>query len=163
MYQKGHYGVSLLVFAPIGFALVVLGVPSLAYLTGAVMVGLAMLPDSDQRIPGLPHRGPTHSLLFAAVLGLLFAGVGYLVTTRLGIVSQISLILYGFFLGSITVIAHLLGDLLTPMGVAPFWPLSSKRYSLSLTRADNTVWNYLLFALGVFATAGAMVLALRMA
>ncbi|WP_197425481.1 metal-dependent hydrolase [Halobacterium sp. CBA1126] len=57
------------------------------------------------------------------------------------------------------ILAHLLADALTPAGVAALWPVSSERYSLGVTRADSTVWNVGLFALGVFATAAAVALA----
>lgn len=162
MYKKGHYGVSLLVFAPIGLALILLGQTSLAYLTGVVMLGLAMLPDSDHRVPGLSHRGVTHTLLFAILVGAIFGVAGFLLGSSVSPMGAIPLAAYGFFLGTVSILAHLLADLLTPMGVALFWPLSSKRYSLSLTPADSTLWNYLLFALGVFATAGALALSVRL-
>ena len=76
MYWKGHYGVSLLVFAPIAFALLAVGRADLAVVTGGAMLWLATLPDIDHRLPLIPHRGPTHSLLFAALVGGAFAAVG---------------------------------------------------------------------------------------
>ena len=48
------------------YLLVAVGQPLAALLTGGAMLWLAMLPDVDHRVPGIPHRGPTHSLLFAA-------------------------------------------------------------------------------------------------
>jgi inner membrane protein len=59
------------------------------------------------------------------------------------------------------ILAHLLADALTPAGVPLLWPLSGRRRSLSLTRADDTTANLLLLALGVGATAATAVLALR--
>lgn len=64
-----------------------------------------------------------------------------------------------FFLGVLVVVAHLLSDVLTPMGIAPFWPLSSKRYSLSLVDASNAPANYLLLLFGVSATVAVLWLA----
>lgn len=161
MYRKGHIGVSLLVFAPVGFWLVRAGHTELAVLTGGVMCWLAMLPDVDHRIPGIPHRGPTHSLLFAAVVGLAFGAVGTLVGSRVSLDYSFGLGAFGFFLGATTVLAHLLGDTLTPAGVNYLWPVSGYEYTLSVTPADSTTANYGLFALGVFAVAGATLLAFR--
>ncbi|RLM59869.1 metal-dependent hydrolase [Halobellus sp. Atlit-31R] len=167
MYRKGHYGVSLLVFAPVGFALVAVGRTDLALVTGGTMLWLAMLPDVDHRIPGLPHRGPTHSLAFAALVGAVFAGVGAALTTvttgsssPLGATAGgVSLAAVGFAVGTLAVVAHLVGDALTPAGVAFFWPVSSRTYTLGLWRADNTVANYGLFATGIFAAGAAAYLA----
>jgi inner membrane protein len=161
MYRKGHLGVSLLVFAPVGFWLVRAGYTELALLTGGVMCWLAMLPDVDHRIPGVPHRGPTHSLLFAGLVGLVFGAVGTLVGSQVSLGYSFGLGTFGFLLGVLTVVAHLLGDTLTPAGVNYLWPLSSSEYTLSVTRADNTVANYGLFVLGVFAVAAATVVAFR--
>lgn len=169
MHRTGHLGVSLLVFAPLGFALVRAGEPLLAYLAGAVMLWFAMLPDYDLRVSFVRHRGPTHTLLFAALVGGAFGGVGYLLDGALGAVGvpaaspsvvppEADLALFGFGVGVATVVAHLLGDVLTPMGVRPFWPVSNRRYTLGLVRAANSVANRALFALGVFVAAAALVL-----
>jgi inner membrane protein len=167
MFLLGHYGVSLVVFSPVGFALVRLGRPDLAFVVGAAMLGLAMLPDVDHRIPGVRHRGPTHSLAFAAAVGGAFAGVGHLlgaVGSDLGValgVAGVGLPAFGFFLGALVVVAHLVGDVLTPMGVNFLWPLSDRRYSLSLWPARSRPANYGLFALGVFVATSALLLAVR--
>lgn len=164
MYRTGHLGVSLLVFAPVGYALVAAGYPGLAVLTGATMVWLTMLPDVDHRLPLVPHRGPTHSLLFAALVGGVFGGAGHLLAGQAGgspaLPLGVPLAVFGFVVGFVAVLAHLLGDVLTPAGVNFLWPVSSRRYSLSVARASDTVANYLLFALGVFAVAAAAYLAL---
>lgn len=161
MYRTGHLGVSLLVFAPIGYLMVAAGYPLAALLTGSAMLWLAMLPDVDHRIPGIPHRGPTHSLLFAAAVGAVFAGVGTVVGGQFPSLPQGRLTEFGFFVGFVSVAAHLLGDVLTPAGVNLFWPLSGKEYSVYLARANNRIANYGLFVLGVFAVAVAAVLAIR--
>jgi inner membrane protein len=161
VYRKGHWGVSLLLFAPVGSALVALGQQHLAFVGGAVMVWLAMLPDVDIRIPGLSHRGSTHTLAFAALVGLAFGAVGFVLGTPLAPASRVELAVFGFGIGALTVLAHLVADALTPMGVAFFWPLSSRRFSLGVVRADSTVGNDALFVLGVFVTAALAVLTLR--
>lgn len=162
MYRTGHYGVSLLVFAPVGAALVAAGRPVVAAVTGATMLWLAGLPDLDHRVPGLAHRGVTHTLAFALLVGLVFAGLGVAVGGRAGVaVAPTTLGAAGLALGLLTVGAHLLGDLLTPMGVALLWPLSDRRFSLDVTPADSRLWNYGLFAAGLFVTAVAGAAVLR--
>ena len=160
MYRTGHRGASLLVFAPAAHWLLSGGYVGLAFLTGATMVSLASLPDVDHRLP-IPHRGPTHSLAFAALVGAAFA----LVAGRLAAVVSVatpaglSAAAFGFLLGFGSILAHLLGDVVTPMGVPFLWP-SSRRWSLRLATADSRAWNGGLFALGVFAVAAATYLAL---
>lgn len=160
MYRTGHLGVSLLVFAPIGYLLVAAGEPLAALVTGGAMLWLAMLPDLDHRIPGIPHRGPTHSLLFAALVGGTFASAGAVLADGLDILDQARLSAFGFFVGAVSIGAHLLGDVLTPAGVNLFWPWG-RGFSLYLTRADSTIANYGLFLLGVFAVAVAGALAVQ--
>ncbi|MFC7041867.1 metal-dependent hydrolase [Halonotius sp. GCM10025705] len=152
MYRKGHLGVSLLVFAPVGYWLVSVGEPEAAMLTGVVLLWFAMLPDIDHRLPVIEHRGVTHSLVFAGLVGGLFAVVG----VALGDVFRVAglgLGTFGFLLGFLTVGAHLVGDALTPAGIPLLWPLP-RTYSLSVTRADNTLANYGLFGLGIAVTGG---------
>ena len=157
MYRTGHWGVSLVVFAPLGFALLEAGYPELAFVSGAVMCWLAMLPDFDMRIPGLSHRGPTHTLLFAVLVGGVGGGGAFLLAANAGQTETAALTLgaFGFTVGTLTVVAHLLGDVLTPMGIRPLWPVSSRKFTLSLWTADNTIANYGLFAVGLFAVAAA--------
>lgn len=56
--------------------------------------------------------------------------------------------IFGFLVGALSVLAHLLGDVLTPRGIAPFWPVSSRPYSLDITKAANPLSNTLLFLVG---------------
>lgn len=171
MYRKGHYGVALLTFAPIGFALVRAGEPELAFLTGATMLWFAMLPDVDHRLPLISHRGVTHTLVFAALVGGVFATVGALAGGALGpvvgdpsvgtegVLAGVGLAGFGFALGALTVCTHLLGDVLTPSGVALLWPLSNRRYTLGVTPAKSRVANYGLLAAGLAAVGAAAWLA----
>jgi inner membrane protein len=160
MYRKGHLGVSMLVFAPIGYALIEAGSPILAAITGGVVIWFAMLPDVDHRLPMIEHRGPTHSLLFAALIGAVGWAVGLGVervvslSLDLGLGVDVGLPEIGFAIGALTVIAHLIGDTLTPAGVNYLWPLSTRTFSVSLARADNTLANSGLFGLGILVTAG---------
>lgn len=159
VYRTGHLGVSLLAFAPIGYLLVSVGSPFAALVTGGAMLWLTMLPDVDHRLPFVEHRVATHSLLFAVLVGGAFAAVGQLLTAvdeglsagLLGLDAVgMGLPQFGFAVGFLSVAAHLLGDLLTPAGVNLFWPIRTE-YSLSVTRADNSLANLGLFLLGVVA------------
>jgi len=170
MYRKGHLGVSMLVFAPVGYTLVSRSQPLLAVLTGIVMVWFAMLPDVDHRLPMVEHRGPTHSLAFAALIGAVGGAVG-LAAERLVdlgpgfdqvIIFGVGLPAIGFGIGALTVIAHLIGDTLTPAGVNYLWPLSTRTFSVSLARADNRLANSGLFGLGILVTAGWVAVALEL-
>lgn len=172
MYRTGHLGVTLLVFAPIGYLLADAGAELAALLTGGVLFWLAMLPDVDTRIPVVSHRGVTHSLVFAAGVGTAFAAVGVaLVQTSGGALAAellgldtlgIGVVPFGFALGFLSVASHLLGDLLTPAGVNLFWPLPTE-FSLSIARADSVIANYGLFMLGAVAVGTASVLLLGLA
>ena len=62
MYRNGHYGAALLAVAPIGAVLTAAGLFELAVAAGVTAVALAVVPDLDQRVPGIAHRGPTHTV-----------------------------------------------------------------------------------------------------
>ena len=164
MYRTGHLGVSLLLFGPVGNWLVTAGYPALALLVGATMVSLANLPDLDTQVPGLPHRGPTHSLPFAAVVGAVLAFLAARVEPVFAVTVPpgLSMATAGFLLGFGSVLAHLLADVITPMGVAFLWPYP-RRWSLNLTPSKDPVWNYGLLALGGVSTAWSLGLAVRLA
>ncbi|WP_435175414.1 metal-dependent hydrolase [Halorussus sp. AFM4] len=163
MFRPGHYGVALALYAPVGGWLLTTGHPTAAVAGGAGVLWLTMLPDWDSRLPFVAHRGPTHTLPFAAlVAGAAWLVAGAVVSAAdpaldLGgpVAGPVSLQAFAAGVAALAILAHLAADLLTPMGVAVLWPLSGRRYSLSVTTADNSVWNYALFALGVFATAAA--------
>lgn len=159
MYRAGHLGVSLLAYVPVGVALIWIGAVPAALLAGAAVLWLAMLPDVDHRLPLVEHRGPTHSLAFAALVGAAFAAVAVAAPTalvgELGLPGWLPLPAFGFAVGAFTVVAHLLGDALTPAGVNFLWPVSGRSYSLSLWTADNAVANYGLFGVGVFVAGAA--------
>jgi inner membrane protein len=134
--------------------------PALALVGGAGVLVLATVPDYDLRMPGVKHRGSTHTLLFVLVVSALLGVVGWQLGqgTYQPLDEPATTAAFGVGIGLLGLGSHLLADMLTPMGVAVFWPLSSKRYTLSVVRAANPVANWGLFALGVFATAVALVL-----
>ncbi|MFB6120171.1 MAG: metal-dependent hydrolase [Halobacteriaceae archaeon] len=147
MYRLGHYGVALFVYAPLAFALVAVGRVDAAVVGAAGVVALTPLPDYDQRLPLVSHRGVTHTVGFALLVGGLLGAAGFYVGSTPD--ERLALGAFSAMVGLLAIGAHLLADVLTPAGVEPFWPLSGRNYSLYVTRADNTLANYLLLALGV--------------
>lgn len=150
MYRSGHLGISLVLFAPIGYLFATEGEPLAAVITGGVMLWLATLPDVDQRISGMPHRGPTHSLLFAVLVGGAVSSGADQLSDGLEVLQRAGGQEFWFFVGVAGVCAHLVGDLLTPAGVNLLWPWN-RQFSLQVTRADSTIANYGLLLLGVLA------------
>ena len=160
MYQEGHYGAALLAYAPVGFVTFLVGPQQLGVLGLVVVVGLATLPDQDQRIPGVKHRGITHTVWFAVSVGSAIAVAGGYVGSVLsdGSIRAIVVgVLFGFFVGAISILSHIAADALTPMGVTPFSPVDDRHYSLDIVRASNQAANPALLMLGV-AAAGLMLI-----
>ena len=153
MYLKGHLGVALAVYAPAGAWLLLADRAETALLGGVAVLALAMVPDCDTLIDRIDHRGPTHSLAFALLFGL---ALGAFAAPT---VPEIELAAFAFGVGFLAVTSHLLADVLTPMGIRPFWPLWDRKFSLELTYARDPVANYLLlgFGTGVAALAGFVV------
>lgn len=152
MHREGHVGAALLAYAPVGAVVVAAGADELALAGGAAVVGLAMLPDADQKLPFVAHRGPTHTVHFAAVVGALLGVVGVVVGAAGGLAAALVLGAFGAAVGTVTILSHIAADALTPMGVAPFGD-GGRRYSYDVARAANPLANYALLALGVLAVA----------
>ncbi|MEM4780853.1 MAG: metal-dependent hydrolase [Halalkalicoccus sp.] len=159
MYKTGHIGAALLVYSPLGLVLLLAGLDELAVLGGVGMIALATLPDCDHRLPLIAHRGPTHSLLFALVLGGILGLAGFALGESLTTVSATTMAIFAFGIGALAVLSHLAADCITPMGIRPLWPLSRWHYSAGLVRAKNPIANYLLLAVGIAAATGALALA----
>lgn len=153
MYKPGHYGVSLLVYAPVLAVLLAAGYRTLAVVGGVGMLLLATVPDYDQRVPFVTHRGVTHTFAFAWLVGFVLAAAALFVPGFRGS-DRFALAGAGFAVGFLGIVGHLVGDVVTPAGVRPLWPFSDREYTLSLWTAANPLANYGLLALGVCVTAG---------
>lgn len=149
MHRTGHYGANLIAYSPIGAVLVALGAVEFAVGGAAIVVAGSMVPDWDQRVPFVTHRGITHTVWFLLAVAGAFGVIGALLGAGAGLVTAIVLGVFGFGVGAAMIGGHLLADALTPMGIAPFEPVRSDHYSLDVVRAANTVANYVLFAVGV--------------
>lgn len=79
MHRRGHYGITLLAVAPIVFFLVS-DTPVLALLFLIGVATVERLPDLDFQLPGLRHRGTSHSIVAAVVVGSLLGATGWLLS-----------------------------------------------------------------------------------
>jgi inner membrane protein len=168
VYRTGHYGVSLLADAPVAVALVATGHAGLAPLGGLGVLFLTPVPDWDHRIPFVEHRGITHTVWFALLVGVLlgavcFQGARTVAGLQAAYGSPELLGGFGFGIGTLAILSHLAGDVITPAGLEPFQPVSGRHYTLDLVGAANRVANAGLLILGVFAVAVATLVSLRMA
>lgn len=136
-------------YAPVGGATVALGYGSLALLGAVAAAGLSTLPDVDEVVPGVRHRGLTHTVWFAlavgVVLGVATAAVGGGQRPR----PTYGVAAWAFTVGVLTVCSHLLADAVTPAGVRPFAPLSNRWLSVGLTPSANVRANRALLVVGV--------------
>ncbi len=144
MHKAGHYGAVLLVYAPFGAVLLAAGADRVALTAGVVAVAGAMLPDYDLRVPGLSHRGITHTVWFAGLVTIVAGALGALIAgAAIGVGAALG--------GAVAVGSHVAADALTPAGVEPFAPLDTTHYTVVAVRAANPLANYTLFGLGVAA------------
>jgi inner membrane protein len=183
MHRPGHYGAALLAAVPVAVALRASGAPVLALVALVGIPALTPLPDWDLHAARLDHRGVSHTLAFAVLVGCCLGAVGWLLSPSLpgGLapprplpvaVSQDLawfsdrlpppaasswrppvLAALGFTLGTTAVLAHLAADALTPAGVPLWWPVSDRRMSLGLVGASHRLANYGLLGAGTVAAA----------
>jgi membrane-bound metal-dependent hydrolase YbcI (DUF457 family) len=94
----------------------------------AVFGVLGMLPDLD--LLGLPHRGVTHSLGMAAIVGL--AAAAFARQSRFGLAAA------GAY-ATHTLLDWLSADTSLPLGIMALWPFSQEYYKAS-TPVFDSVW-----------------------
>ena len=94
---------------------------------------LSMLPDVDLLIPGLQHRGPTHSLIFTLIVSLLLIIIG----SRKAVPYIAALATHS-----------MIGDYFTDGGIMLFWPFTSEwvKYENAI-RMGSTFETYVELAL----------------
>lgn len=148
MLRLGHYGAAMLAYAPV---ISVLDPGDLLTATAGFVLVLvaARLPDIDQRVPVVPHRGPTHTVWFGTILGPAFAWAVYSVLPA----TSRSLLVMVAVAPVIGVLSHLAADAITPAGVRPLWPLHERSVTLAIVRTENWIANRALFGLGLLALA----------
>jgi membrane-bound metal-dependent hydrolase YbcI (DUF457 family) len=86
MYRLGHTGIALLVLAPLTCVLLEAHHPLLAVDTIFGVVGIEPLPDADFKFSFLDHRGTSHSLFAAVVIGGVIGFCGWLAAGQLSTV-----------------------------------------------------------------------------
>lgn len=154
MYRPGHYGMVLLLYSVVGYALLTRRYDRHAVAGAFLVVLVTMVPDWDTSVAWLPHRGPTHSLAFALLVGVVVGAIAVLDGRRRGHDSRsvAGLGIWASGLATFSVLAHLVADALNPVGIRPFYPVSEHHVSLDLIWAGDPVANFGLLALGLLAT-----------
>ncbi|WP_435180702.1 metal-dependent hydrolase [Halorussus sp. AFM4] len=157
MYPAGHYGVALLVAAPVA---AFLGRKAGTVFSTFVLL-VAVLPDIDKHVPGVVHHGVTHTFLFAAVAAVVvgaLAGAAYWAyvvspaTPRWPTLSPKRVFVWatvGTFLG---VAGHIVADVLVLLPgtqpVSPFWPVFNRKLHYEIVPLGAPVRNLALLAAG---------------
>ncbi|MBP1902280.1 inner membrane protein [Halorubrum trapanicum] len=157
MHRNGHVGASLAVYAPFGFLVTALASIEVGLVGAAGVASLAMVPDLDIRVPFVKHRGITHTVWFALLVGVAFGVVGLALGFQSGVAAALLFGGAGFLFGAVTIVSHLLADALTPMGIRPYAPVWDTEYTLDLFTAANPLANYGLLGLGGVVAAVALV------
>lgn len=151
MYSRGHWGVAMLLFSPI-LALLMLTtwfssfpVEALALLSISILGFTSYIPDIDMKLKNtlpIKHRGITHTVWFALFLGCLSLAGSTITLYYLSVVENVSVLSFteqAIVVGYITgitifgVLTHFVGDIITPMGLRPYQPVSDKRYVYEMT------------------------------
>ena len=157
MYPTGHYGVALLVAAPVA---AFLGRRSGTVFSTFVLL-VALLPDLDRHVPGVVHHGVTHTFLFAAVAAVVIGALGgatywaYVAspaTPRWPNLSPGRVFVWataGAFLG---ISSHVVADVLVLLPgtqpVSPFWPVFNRKLTYEVVPLGAPVRNLALLLAG---------------
>lgn len=132
MYRDGHAGFNALLYAPVLPVVSSRWSVRLALVGALVAVGVATVPDFDDPLPWIRHRGPTHTVWFAIIVGLV-AGFGIAVVFP----GTPEAFAFGFVVGAGGILAHLAGDVVTPMGISPFAPMWRVHVTLEWFASKN--------------------------
>jgi inner membrane protein len=101
VYRDGHLGAALLAYVPVGMALTAIDAAGLAVLGAGLSVSLSMVPDYDQRVPFVAHRGVTHTLAFGAALGAALGVAAATVGATAGLSVDPAFAVYGLHLAAL--------------------------------------------------------------
>lgn len=177
MNQTGHYGINLSIGSCWLLGLTALGYPLAGFLIFIATAAIATFPDIDHHaynVPLIKHRGWTHTIYFAIGLGTAVAigGVigGQFLADRAPTAAPsvfppnyFAALIFAFSAGiTLGILGHIAGDMLTPVGIAPFNPvlprlsvssLPTTSWTLDLTTAANPTANVLFGFMGIGMTA----------
>lgn len=148
MYETGHIGSGILLFSPVAFVAALFGGEGAGFMGFVLVAGLTTAPDLDMRVPFIKHRGITHTVWCALAVGAVMGVGGLVVGAQEGILSALLLGIYAFAIGVVAIIAHILADSITPMGIQPLAPYSNTKYTYDIAKAANPIANYALLGIG---------------
>ena len=166
MHRTGHVGIGL---AGAGMVLLLLPVwPGILVAWGVVVT--CNLPDIDMKTRWLTHRGITHTVWFAFIIGIggglvTVWGVSYGIEAIPQIIHVTEAVpkhagsTAGVAVGGglwIGICLHVAGDALTVTGVTPLAPVTNHRVTIGVTTADSWWWNVGLAVVGVTIFAGSI-------
>lgn len=158
MHWEGHFGIAFIVFTPVAFASSYAGYLEPMALSLAGLAFGAIAPDIDQEVSVLDHRGITHTFVAGLGLGLVYSAATVVLYVRGplagGLVDILLGVSFAFALGFGAVVSHLVGDVITPMGIQPFRPRSDAHYTLNLVLAKNERANEGLLSAGSLSMVG---------
>lgn len=181
MYARGHKGITLCAIAAVLHTFL-LERPLLAVLSSVGLWVVQTLPDKDQKY-GMTHRGVSHTLFAAGIVGIVCAAIGWALGTyitrplvewlfvtpitagqspamwlvaRFAALDASTLSTVGFWIGVGGILLHLLGDIITPAGFQPFLPLSRWEYSGGPIPSKSPAANTGLYLLGWIALLAAL-------
>lgn len=160
MYLLGHVGVTLLAYAPLSYRLVRVGRGRRAAAGAATLLLLVCAPDLDSHVAFLSHRGFTHTLWAAALVGAAIGATWWRLTPRRGL-ERDEAAAFGFVVGALSVLHHLAADALNATGVRPLYPLADHRLALDLVAAGDPAANLALATVGVAALLASVGLGLK--
>lgn len=150
MNKRGHEGMALLMLAPLTGMFGAIGV-----LISAGAFATCRLPDLDNRIDGISHRGWTHTVWFGILVAAL-VGLLVLISTVpiFGMPAWVIAVLVALaaYLG---IISHLVADALTVgserHAIRPFYPLSRQPFRFGVVHSNSRLWNVILLGTGMVA------------
>ena len=160
MYKNGHRGLSLFLSAPIVAVLVSYELGVLALVFVVSVFSMPSIPDIDihlQEYTPITHRGITHTVWFAMFFGVLYAGFVFGGMIYFGIeevltyttVSLWEVLAFSWFTGFCVIMFHILGDVITPMGVKVFSRDNRGGFSLNFVLAKNRIANETSIVIGL--------------
>jgi inner membrane protein len=162
MLKKGHTGIAMLLYSPIGIIIAESISTPIAVICGLFTIAGSGLPDIDSQVSIVKHRGFTHTVWFTGLVGVASGIIFYLVPGAMGIEQYMNVQpIHGIIIGlsvSYGVLTHIIGDMITPRGIKPFTPItprdiisspfSDKKYTYEITKASSTFYNNFFMAIG---------------
>ncbi len=143
MHKKGHIGINALLYSPIAFALSYYGYIQYAIAGGILIWFFSGIPDIDQKIPNVTHRGPVTHSVFSAI------GASILTTAPLFTITQnTTTLLFAAGISAFIILGHMIGDVITPAGIKPFAPYKDYEANIVVCKAKNPIANLGFFAFG---------------